>query len=68
MILSGDPLRDYDRYDAEQYRQLKKLPCCCKCEKPIQEEYLYDVFDALYCEDCMNNTYRQPVEDYIGRI
>lgn len=44
---------------------VRKLPRCCVCDKPIEDDYLYDLMGALYCEECMRDRYREPVERYI---
>ena len=66
--MSGGPYKDASIYEAIQYEKEKRQPHCCICGEPIYDDYLYDFLGAIYCEDCMNNTYRQPVEDYIGGI
>lgn len=38
MPWTDDPVADYDRYDAEQTRELEKLPRCSECDHPIQGE------------------------------
>ena len=39
MYFTNDPLRDFERYEAEQEEALKKLPLCEICEERIQDEY-----------------------------
>ena len=60
MFMSDDPLRDYDRYEAEQEKRLSKLPHCADCDEPIQDETAYYINGEWICEDCMD-TYRQEV-------
>lgn len=55
----------YDRHEAEQERQLARLPRCCECRERIQEDKLFDVFGDLYCESCMEREFMKPVENYI---
>lgn len=35
---SDDPVRDFDRHDAEQTSWLNSLPKCEHCGEPIQDE------------------------------
>lgn len=52
------------QHEAEQDKQLEKLPTCSCCGEPIQDEYYYEINDELYCEECMKNEYRKSTEDY----
>ena len=64
MFYSDDPVADSLRYDAEQDRQLERLPRCCECDEPIQDEYCYEFNDELICPDCLLNNHRHLVEYY----
>ena len=63
---TDDPIADFERYDAEQGRQLDKLPRCCCHEEPIQDEYLYDIDGEYYCEEGMKERFRKSVDSVIG--
>lgn len=65
MIWTDDPERDAAMYDMERQKELDKLPKCDICGEPIQDEFLYDLDGTLVCEECLNNEYRKPVDDYI---
>ena len=52
-------------HDAEQQKQLDRLPRCSECERPIQEEFCYEVNGELVCDECMNNNHRKWVDDYV---
>ena len=54
----------YCIYQDEQDRWLEKLPVCSVCGEPIQDDFLFDVDDELYCEECMIDTFRKSREDY----
>lgn len=64
-MFTDDPIADYDRHDAEQARQLAKLPRCSECDEPITDDYLYEINDELICPDCLKENYRKWVDDYI---
>lgn len=70
MYFTDDPIRDSERYEAEQERKLQMLPKCCKCDEHIQDEFLFDIDGDLVCEDClpdyMEQHYKQPIEKYIN--
>lgn len=61
---SDDPIRDFERHDAEQTAWLESLPKCEYCGKPIQDEHYYDIEDCLIHEDCLHDfcyeNYRKP--------
>lgn len=57
-------METFEQYDTRLYREEQKQPRCCKCDKPIWDDYLWDFFDALYCDDCAQATYRQPTDNY----
>lgn len=65
MFWSDDPVRDAERYFAEQDRQLERLPVCSYCEEPIQDEHFYLINGDAYCESCLDNHFRKHIEDYI---
>jgi formylmethanofuran dehydrogenase subunit E len=65
MYITDDPIADFDRWDAEQQMELKKLPTCCSCGEPIQDEDLFDVNGDLFCKECMMEQFKKPVERYI---
>lgn len=62
MYRTGDPIEDFNRYDAERERQLRKLPRCSECDEPITDEYAYYINGEWICERCMNDNYRREVE------
>ncbi len=65
-MYTDDPLRDFARHDAEQARELAKLPVCAECGEPIQTEECYEINDELICPECLERYHRKRVEDYVG--
>lgn len=65
MWRTDDPERDYARYEAEQNKQLEKLPRCSECDEPIQEEYCFEINGEYICENCMNENHRKCVDDIL---
>lgn len=53
------------RHDAEQERALTLLPQCVCCGEPIQEDHCFDINGELYCETCLEDTFRRDTDDYI---
>ena len=61
MFYTDDPVADYERYSAQQERELDKLPVCDRCRKKIHNDYYWDIEGTLYCEKCMNREFRREV-------
>lgn len=55
MIRSDDPIRDYARYDTEQFFKEMKRPICNDCGNHIMGENLWEFHGLFYCEDCLDN-------------
>ena len=59
----------YDMWEAherEKEKLLEKLPECEICGQTIQEDFYYEINDAIICEDCLNIHHRKRVEDFIS--
>lgn len=65
MYWTDDPVRDAARYEAEQERQLKKLPRCCECRERIQTDECYEFDGELICPDCLMSNHKDWTENYI---
>lgn len=55
----------WEQHDAEQERQLAKLPVCTYCGEHIQDDYLYLINDEIMCMDCLNDRYRHSTEYFM---
>lgn len=62
---TDDPAADFDRFDAEQQKELEKCPKCSMCDEYIQDDYFYEINDEVVCEECINQNFRKLVEDYV---
>lgn len=49
----------FQQHDAEQEELLEGLPVCCCCGNHIQDDYYYDIDGEIYCEKCMEDTFRR---------
>ena len=65
MFRSDDPALDYERYEAEKARALERLPLCCCCDEPIQQEDAVCINDEWFCDSCLADYFRKPVEDHV---
>lgn len=61
-----DNLEMWERHDAEQERQLQRLPKCRLCGEPIQEEYFYMIESDCVCESCLAEHFERRTDDYMG--
>ena len=60
MFITDDPVADFERYDAEQQKEIEKLPRCSECDEPIQDDEAYYINDEWICDECMKQ-YRKEV-------
>ena len=63
-----DNLDRFERYDAEQERQLQKLPICDKCKNPIQQEKAVYYNDQWICEECESDFWNDIREDFLESV
>lgn len=60
---TDDPLADYAAYEAELARLEKLVPKCCKCKKPIMDDYYYELDEErTVCADCLDTHFKKRVE------
>lgn len=64
MYRSDDPIRDFERYDAEQEAELEKRPVCEYCGEHIQGERALYINGEFLCTDCIGE-HMIDVEDYM---
>lgn len=62
---TDNPVKDFEKYDAEQQKELEKLPVCSHCDEPIQDEHYYEINDEVVCEECLEQNFRKSVDDYV---
>ena len=63
MTYIPDAYDQWKAHEAEQQAQLDKLPKCCECREPIQDEYAYYIYGEWVCEECMKENYRMKVQE-----
>ena len=61
---SDDPVLDFARYDAEQMREIEKLPICEYCNQHIQDDFAFLINDEIICERCLIDNFRKDI-DYL---
>lgn len=59
-----DSLDLFFAHQAKQEQGLSRCPRCCNCGEHITDDYLYDIDGDLYCEDCLDDVFKKPTEDY----
>lgn len=55
----------YNIRDKAQATYEASLPICANCRETINGEFLYEFDGELFCEDCFNDEFRKPVDNYI---
>lgn len=63
---TDDPLRDFDRYDAEQAAKEAMLPQCEKCGEHICDDEYFYINNEILCEECMRNEYARSTKDWLN--
>ena len=58
----------FEIYDAQKEKRLKKLPICCKCENPIQDEKAIYYNDQWCCEECETDFWNNIREDFLESV
>lgn len=64
MIWTDDPVRDAERYFLDWELKLERLPLCCICGDPIQDEKALYLNDEWICDSCVDDNRRWVEEDY----
>ena len=59
---TDDPVRDFERYDADREDELASLPVCDICDEPIQDEHYYIINGDNICPECLDKCFRKEVE------
>ena len=55
MFRTDDPVADFNRWDADQQRKLKRLPKCARCGEHIQQEKAVCIHGVeYYCDECLD--------------
>lgn len=66
--MTDNPVADFERYDAEQEKILKRLPKCFLCGDHIQQEDAFHLktscIDKWICDECLENN-REEIEDAV---
>ena len=66
MPWTDDPIADYNRYCAEEERQMAKLPKCGCCGYRVTDETYYDIDGEILCEECLNDKYLKYTDNYMN--
>lgn len=65
MSYTGDPIRDFEAWDAERQAGIDRLPVCAYCGEPIQDDFCYAINDEPVCEECLKEHFRKHTDDFI---
>ena len=54
-MFTDDPIADFNRHEAEKQKWLERLPVCCCCDEPIQQEKAVRMDGLWYCDECLDD-------------
>ena len=66
MYRTDDPAADYDRYCAEQEKEMALLPECSECGEKIMDDRCWVFSDEPICDECAEKNYRRYTTDLMG--
>lgn len=58
---TDDPIADHEAYEAELARLEKEVPVCDYCNRPVAEDFYYEINDEVICAECMEQHFRREV-------
>lgn len=58
---TDDPIADAAAYDAELARLEKEAPVCCYCNRPVMDDFYYDINDEVFCAECLDKYFKKEV-------
>lgn len=64
---TDNPVADYDRFAADQEKELNRLPLCSECGERIQDDECWVINDEIYCPECAEELFCKWTEDYLGQ-
>ena len=61
MFRYPDPLDDHRAWEAELARLEKQVPVCDYCNRPVPEDYYYEINDEVICAECLDRHFKKEV-------
>lgn len=52
MQWTDDPVKDAERYFAEQEEKTNCFPICSVCKEVVYDDYITDLYGEIICENC----------------
>ncbi len=65
MCYIPDYFDKWAEHSRQQEEELNKLPKCCECGEPIQDDYCFEINDEIICERCLVENHRKSTEDVV---
>lgn len=59
---TDDPVADHEAYEAELARLEAQVPVCGYCDRPVMDDFYYEINDEAVCAECMDKHFRREVE------
>lgn len=58
---TGEAAADAAAFEVELPRLEKEVPVCTYCNRPVAEDYYYEINDEVICAECMERDFRKEV-------
>lgn len=68
MSFTDNPIADWDRYCAEQGKEMEKLPKCEYCGEQIQQDKAVYINGFWFCEDCEQAAWEEIRDEYLKDV
>lgn len=61
MFRYPDPHDDHKAWEAELERLEKEVPVCCYCNRPVMDDFYYEINDEVFCAECLDKHFKKEV-------
>lgn len=62
---TNNPVKDFEAHDSDQQKWLEKLPKCCECGEPVQQDRAVNFNGEYVCDSCLEDL-RVEIMDFYG--
>lgn len=58
---TDDPVADHEAYEAELARLEEEVPVCGYCNRPVMDDFYYEINDEPVCAECLEQYFKREV-------
>ena len=55
------PFTSLAEFEAEVDRLAKQVPVCSRCDKPVAEDFYFEINGEVICAECLDKYFRRKV-------